>query len=80
MQGASKAEHVFKSGDDVPESGVYTVIHARHRANHNATIFKSERFPACAICGAQVRFKLVRPAEPISQDSDFLQNPGTPKG
>ena len=71
MQGASKAEQIFKSGDEVPESGVYTVIHEGHRSSHAATAFKGERFPPCAQCGSQVRFMLVRPATLISEDSDF---------
>ena len=79
MQGVSKAEQIFKSGDEVPESGVYTVIHEAHRASHAATIFKGEHFPACTHCGAQVRFVLIRPAELISEDSDFQQGPNTPK-
>jgi hypothetical protein len=78
MQGASKAEQTFKSGDEVPESGVYTVIHDRHRSSHAATIFKGERFPVCAHCGPLVRFVLVRPAALISEDSDFQQGPNTP--
>jgi hypothetical protein len=73
MEGASQAQEYFKSGDEVPESGVYTVIHEGHRPNHVATIFKDERFPACVRCGAQVRFVLVRPAALISEDSDFKQ-------
>jgi hypothetical protein len=79
MQGASKAERNFKAGDEVPESGLYTVIHEGHRHSHAATIFKGERFPACAHCGPQVRFVLVRPAALISEDSDFQQGLGTPK-
>ncbi|HKD78355.1 MAG TPA: hypothetical protein VKH81_01610 [Candidatus Angelobacter sp.] len=75
MQSASRAEEIYKSGEDVPESGAYTVIHDRHRPNHVATIFKGERFPACAQCGSLVRFVLVRGATPISEDSDFQQPP-----
>jgi len=73
MEGASKAEQIFKSGEAVQESGVYTVIHDAHRPSHAATIFKGERFPSCAHCGLQVRFVLVRPAALISEDSDFQQ-------
>lgn len=73
MQGASQAEQIFRSGDEVPESGVYTVIHEAHRPNHAATIFKGERFPPCVQCGTQVRFVLVRPVGLISEDSDFRQ-------
>lgn len=79
MEGASKAEQAFKSGDEVPESGVYTVIHEGHRPSHAATIFKGERFPVCAHCGPLVRFVLVRPAALISEDSDFQQGPGGTK-
>jgi thymidylate kinase len=71
MHGASRADGVYKSGDEAPESGVYTVIHDRHRPSHVATVFKGERFPACAQCGSLVRFALVRPATPIADDADF---------
>jgi YjzC-like protein len=73
MQGASKSERIFKSGEEAPESGVYTVIHAGHRPEHSATIFKGERFPPCVQCGPQVRFRLTRPAALISEDFDFRQ-------
>jgi hypothetical protein len=79
MQGASRAEQTFKSGDDVPESGVYTVIHERHRPNHAATIFRGEHFPACAQCGTQVQFMLFRPAALISEDPDFPRAPDAQK-
>jgi hypothetical protein len=71
MQGASKAEQIFKPGESAPESGVYTVVHNRHRHKHLATIFKNERFPVCARCGANVRFVLLRPAALIVEDADF---------
>jgi len=79
MQGASKAEQIFKPGEIAPESGMYTVVHDRHRQNHLATIFKGERFPACARCEGNVRFVLSRPAVLIVEDADFkpVQPPGT---
>jgi len=73
MQGASKAEQTFKSGQVVSESGVYTVMHENHRPNHLATAFKGELFPACTHCGRAVRFVLAHPAALISEDSDFSQ-------
>lgn len=75
MQGASKAEQVFQPGETVPESGVYTVLHAHHRERHSATIFKGDRFPQCARCGKEVRFVLSRLAALISEDGDFHQPP-----
>ena len=78
MQGTSKAEQVFQSGELVPESGVYTVIHAHHRERHSATIFKGDHFPQCARCGSGVRFVLARPAILISEDLDFKQSSSMP--
>ena len=78
MQGASRAEQVYKPGEEVPETGVYTVIHDQHRASHVATIFKGKCFPSCARCGLLVQFVLVRPATPIGEDSDFQQTPEAP--
>ncbi len=77
MQSASKAEQQFKPGEDVPESGVYTVVHEGHRQRHTATIFKGERFPLCARCGRLVRFVLVRRSSLISHDIDFQQGADT---
>jgi hypothetical protein len=67
------AEQVFKPGESVPQSGLYLVKHAHHRADHEATLFQGEQFPACAQCEAAVRFKLLRGATPIGNDSDFRQ-------
>jgi len=77
MQGTSKAEQSFKPGDAVTESGVYTVVHDRHRQKHSATIFKGHKFPLCARCGEKVRFLLLRPSALISEDIDFKQGSDT---
>ena len=71
MQGASKAEQIFRPGEVVPESGVYRVIHQHHRETHLATLFHGERFPACARCCEAVKFALLRPARLIGDDADF---------
>lgn len=76
MQGASQAEEVYQPGDEVPESGVYSVRHFLHRENHSATIFKGERFPSCAQCGNAVRFALARRAARILEDADFRHDTG----
>lgn len=76
MQGASKAEKMFRAGELAPESGVYKVMHQRHRENHLATLFKGERFPPCAHCGEDVRFMLLRPARLIREDLDFKGREG----
>jgi hypothetical protein len=75
MQGTSKAEKRFRPGEEVPESGVYAVLHHNHRPKHVATIFKGERFPFCAHCKKDVRFLLMHPANVISEDGDFNKDP-----
>jgi hypothetical protein len=76
MQGASKAEQLFRAGEVVPESGVYKVTHQRHRDSHLATLFQDERFPPCAQCGESVRFALLRRARLIRDDLDFKTRQG----
>ena len=71
MQGPSTAKESYKSGEVAEQSGVYNVLHQEHRSQHLATIFKGQRFPACARCGDRVRFILVRPAALIGEDGDF---------
>jgi hypothetical protein len=67
------AEQDFKPGENVPKSGLYVVVHANHRADHEATLFQGEQFPACTHCEEAVRFRLLRGATPITDDSDFRQ-------
>ena len=63
------AEQVFKPGENVPQSGLYLVVHDNHRADHEASLFQGEQFPACAQCDVGVRFKLIRAASPEADDS-----------
>ncbi len=74
MQGPSTARESYRSGEVAEQSGVYNVLHEEHRTQHLATIFKGQRFPACARCGDRVRFVLVRPAALIDEDTDFRQS------
>jgi hypothetical protein len=67
------AEQVFKPGEMVPKSGLYLVVHGGHRADHEATLFQGEQFPGCGQCEKAVRFRLLRGATPISDDTDFRQ-------
>ena len=71
MQGATQTVEGYQPGDVAPESGVYIVVHDKHRERHFATIFKGMRFPFCGQCKHGVRFTLSRPAAPISEDADF---------
>ena len=41
-------------------SGIYRVIHQRHRLPHEVTLIAGDVFPPCAQCGDHVRFALTR--------------------
>ena len=61
-----------KTGQQIPESGVYKVIHQQHRLPHEVTLLKDETFPRCAKCGDRVVFELVH-AAPYRRDGIAFQ-------
>ena len=50
----------FKTGQVVPQSGIYSVVHAEHRLPHEVTLLRADSFPPCSKCGVNVKFKLLR--------------------
>jgi hypothetical protein len=50
----------FKTGEVVPQSGIYQVVHTEHRLPHEVTLLRANAFPPCAQCGNKVTFKLLR--------------------
>ena len=48
----------YRTGDSVPETGVYRATHTPHRLPHEAVLVKGERFPRCAKCVDEVLFEL----------------------
>jgi len=50
----------FKTGQSVPQSGIYRVTHSDHRLPHEVTLLRAQDFPPCSKCGVKVRFKLLR--------------------
>jgi hypothetical protein len=56
----------YRTGDTVPETGIYTVIHTAHRLAPEAVLHKDEKFPRCAKCSREVLFELSRPAAGVS--------------
>jgi hypothetical protein len=52
------ADELFHPGILVPESGVYQVLHYRHRLYHEVTLLRAASFPSCSECGSNVRFRL----------------------
>ena len=69
------AEREYRPGDDVPRSGIYLVIHEKHRKSHEAVVLKGAAFPECRECGQAVRYRPVEGGTPLDADADF--KPGT---
>ncbi|WP_257811680.1 YjzC family protein [Burkholderia glumae] len=68
----AKAGDIFKPGDKVPHSGIYTVIHDKeHIESHDVTCVYGKVFPPCKGCGAHPRFKLKYAAQHISANDNF---------
>jgi hypothetical protein len=65
------ADEVFQPAEQVPESGVYQVLHYRHRLYHEVTMVRGSSFPYCSECGNNVRFRLVRSAPLLNEDRNF---------
>src|SRR3954466_12918291 len=56
----SLTRKTFKTGQSVPQSGIYRVTHSNHRLPHEVTLLRAQQFPPCSKCGVQVKFKLLR--------------------
>ena len=52
----------YRTGDRIPSSGIYNVIHRLHRAPHEVTLLVGDVFPRCAKCGDAVEFELLKSA------------------
>lgn len=58
---------VLKSGEKVPASGIYRVLHTQpHSIELREMYFEGSRFPECEICSAGVRYRLESPCVPIA--------------
>jgi hypothetical protein len=63
---------VFKPGQIVEASGIYTVTHdVYHRDVHEVTCVRGKPFPPCNHCGHHVRFKLKYAAHHIDTHEHF---------
>ena len=69
-------EGVFEPASEIPESGIYQVLHYRHRLYHDVTILRGQNFPVCSECGNNVRFRLVKAAPYLELDRNFQNKQG----
>lgn len=49
----------YRTGQNIPESGIYRVTHDEHRLPHEVTLLKGAQFPRCSKCRHAVRFTAV---------------------
>jgi hypothetical protein len=70
--GRRPGARAHRTGEEVPQSGIYEVVHDRaHREAHEVVMISGEHFPDCETCKDKVRFRLIRTAPYIFQDEDF---------
>ena len=50
---------LFKTGEKILVTGVYSVHHAGHRLPHECTLIEGQVFPRCSKCGDAVEFHCV---------------------
>jgi hypothetical protein len=57
----------LKSGEKVPASGIYRVLHSMpHAAEQREMYFEGSRFAECVICPGGVLYRLESPCVPIA--------------
>jgi len=58
---------VLKSGEKVPASGIYRVLHSLpHAGEQRELYFEGSSFPECQICPAGVLYRLESPCVPMA--------------
>ena len=62
----------FKSGDQVPTSGIYLALHTiPHAVPDREMYVEGSRFPACQICPAGILYRLESPCLPLGVVRDL---------
>jgi hypothetical protein len=67
----------YRSGEWIPYSGVYRVLHHEHMHSHAVTCLSGETFPECLECRNQVRFLLLSAARSIKKHAMFGRDSNT---
>ena len=63
----------FRTGERITRSGIYRVIHRKHRLPHEVTLLKDQIFPRCCKCQDQVEFQLARGVEDANEFSTHIR-------
>lgn len=62
---------IFRTGEAIPESGIYRVIHKAHRVPHEVTLLSGHNFPRCSKCKDAVQFELIQAATELFHEHGF---------
>lgn len=62
----------YKTGEEIPSSGVYRVTHSAHRLPHEVMLLRGEKFPKCQACSDPVAFRLLRAAKETTRGEKRL--------
>src|SRR5436190_21161148 len=52
--GEKTNKKTYRAGQQVPQTGLYRVVHYQHRLPHNSVMRKGDAFPLCNKCGGRV--------------------------
>lgn len=59
----------YRTGERIPETGIYRVTHNQHRLSHQVVMFMGQAFPRCSKCADAVFFELAYAAPDLFQSS-----------
>lgn len=57
-EGSRREVRRYRTGEIVPETGLYLLTHNPHHLQHAALLLKEAQFPGCSLCQAEVVFEL----------------------
>lgn len=61
-----------ETGQEVPKSGVYRVVHAEHRLPREVVLIAGNKFPRCGKCAIVVSFELIRTLPSGTEQSNVV--------
>ena len=62
---------VYRTGEAVPETGIYGVSHSPHCLPSEVTLLRQQPFPRCEKCEAPVEFTFLRSARHVATNLNF---------
>lgn len=60
------------SGETASFSGIYRLEHREHPVAKELVILKGTKFPSCPACSQPITFTMIKQANEITDDPDFV--------